>query len=156
AIDTNGDGVPDFVVFNAENGGFGASGQNVVFIANLATGAATPVFFTDADLNSGNVIFTVPMANLGVAPGTTINFSVAAFDNYFTGSLTDEIDGMRFTPGSARFEAVGSPSGTVPSGSRATQPISFTTVPDAKTSESALLLLYRRNAGIESEVVKVR
>ena len=26
-IDTNGDGVPDFVVYNAELGGFGATGQ---------------------------------------------------------------------------------------------------------------------------------
>ena len=61
-IDSNNDGTPDFVVFNAENGGFSVTGQNVVFVANLATGVpATAVFFTDADLDSGNVIFTVPM-----------------------------------------------------------------------------------------------
>ena len=37
AIDTNRDGAPDFVVFNAELGGFAVSGANVVFVANLAT-----------------------------------------------------------------------------------------------------------------------
>ena len=38
-IDSNNDGTPDFVVFNAENGGFSATGQNLVFVANLATAA---------------------------------------------------------------------------------------------------------------------
>ena len=87
-----------------------STGQNVVFVANLATAApATAVFFTDADLNSGNVIFTVPMnasagpVNVGVQPGTTFGFSVFAFDNYFTGALTDAVEGMLFTPGNARF-----------------------------------------------------
>ena len=57
---SNGDGVPDYVVFNAENGGFGVTGQNLVFVANLnAGGPARAFFYTDADLNSANVIFTV-------------------------------------------------------------------------------------------------
>lgn len=161
-IDTNGDGAVDFVVFNAELGGFGASGQNVVAIFNVATGTATPVFFTDADLNSGNVIFTVPMnstagaVNLGVQPGTTIHYSVFVYDNYFTGALTDSIEGMRFTPGNARFEAVGDPFGSVPPRGRATLPVRASTVPDAQSTESALLLMFRRNAVIESEVVRVR
>jgi subtilisin family serine protease len=161
-IDTNGDGAVDFVVFNTELGGFGASGQNVVAIFNVATGTATPVFFTDADLNSGNVIFTVPMnstagaVNLGVQPGTTIRYSVFVYDNYFTGALTDSIEGMRFTPGNARFEAVGDPFGSVPPGGRATLPVRAATVPDAQSTESALLLMFRRNAVIESEAVRVR
>jgi subtilisin family serine protease len=161
-IDTNGDGAVDFVVFNTELGGFGASGQNVVAIFNVATGAVTPVFFTDADLNSGNVIFTVPMnstagpVNLGVQPGTTIHYSVFVYDNYFTGALTDSIEGMRFTPGNARFEAVGDPFGSVPPRGRATLPVRASTVPDAQSTESALLLMFRRNAVSESEVVRVR
>lgn len=161
-IDTNGDGAVDFVVFNSELGGFGASGQNVVAIFNVATGTATPVFFTDADLNSGNVIFTVPMnatagpVNLGVQPGTTIHFSVFVYDNYFTGALTDSIEGMRFTPGNARFEAVGDPFGSVPPRGRATLPVRAATVPDAQSTESGLLLMLRRNAGAESDVVRVR
>ena len=69
-IDNNNDGAPDYVVFNAENGGFSVTGQNLVFVANLTTGPATAVFFTDADLNSGNVIFTVPM-NGAAGPSTS-------------------------------------------------------------------------------------
>lgn len=161
-IDTTGDGVPDFVVFNAENGGFSASGQNVVYLGDLATGTATGVFYTDADLNSGNVIFTVPMnssagpVNLGVAPGTTINFSVQALDNYFTGAMTDEITGMRFTPGQARFGVVGDPFGTVPSWSATQLGLTTATLPDTQSSERGLLMMFRRNAGSEAEIVRIR
>lgn len=161
-IDTTGDGAPDYVVFNAENGGFGASGQNLVFLGNLATGTATAVFYTDADLNSGNVIFTVPMnssagaVNLGVAPGTTINFSVEAYDNYFSGNLTDEIAGMRFTPGQARFGVVGDPFGSVPSHTSAQLGLTTATLPDTQSSERGLLMMFRRNAVTEAEIVRIR
>jgi len=162
-IDSNNDGTPDYVVFNTENGGFSASGQNVVFIANLTTGgAATAVFFTDADLDSGNVIFTVPMnasaggINVGVAPGTTFGFSVFAFDNYFTGAQTDAVENMLFTPGNARFGVAGDPFGTVTPRSFATVPVTSATVPDAKSTETGLLLMYRRNAVLESEVIRVK
>ena len=114
-LDTTGDGVPDFVVYNAENGGFGVTGQNLTYLANLTTGVATAYFYTDADLNSGNVIMTVPMAAMGLAVGKTIGIDVFAFDNYFSGNLTDEITGMRFTPGIPRFGVVGLPFGSVPS-----------------------------------------
>lgn len=162
-IDSNNDGTPDYVVFNAENGGFSVSGQNLVFVANLATGAAaTAVFFTDADLDSGNVIYTVPMnasagpINVGIQPGTTFGFSVFAFDNYLSGNLTDSVENMLFTPGSARFGVTGLPFGTVAPRSFTTVPVTTATVPDAKTTENGLLLMYRRNTLLESEVIKVR
>jgi minor extracellular serine protease Vpr len=155
-IDSNNDGTPDFVVFNAENGGFSASGQNVVFVANLAGGPATAFFFTDADLDSGNAIFTVPMNSVGVQPGTTFGFSVLAFDNYITGAQTDAVENMRFTPGNARFAVAGDPFGTVAPRSFASVPVTTATVPDAATTEIGLLLMYRRNTLLESEVIKVR
>ena len=155
-IDTNSDGVDDFVVFNAENGGFSATGQNVVFVVNLVTGAGEAYFYTDADLNSANAIFTVPMAAMGLAPGTPIGFSIYAFDNYFTGNQTDSIEGMRFTPGSPRYSATGDPFGTVEPRNRETVTISKAQVPDANTTESAILLMFRRNTLLESEVVRVR
>lgn len=161
-IDTGGDGVPDYAVFNAENGGFGASGQNLVFLADLSTGVAKAVFFTDADLNSGNVIMTVPMnssagaTNLGLAPGATINFSVQAFDNYFTGSKTDEIANMRFTPGSQRFGVVGDPFGSVPPKSATSLGVTTATLPDTVSSERGLLMMYRRNAQSEADIVRMR
>ncbi|NJO13273.1 MAG: S8 family serine peptidase, partial [Gammaproteobacteria bacterium] len=161
-IDSNNDGVDDYVVFNTENGGFSVSGQDVVFVANLAGGPATAVFFADADLNSGNMIFTVPMnasaggINVGVAPGTTFGFSVYAFDNYFTGALTDAVEGMLFTPGNARYGVTGDPFGTVNPLSLGSVQVTTATVPDANTTESGLLLMYRRNTLLESEVVRVK
>jgi minor extracellular serine protease Vpr len=163
-IDSNNDGTPDFVVFNAENGGFSVTGQNVVFIANLATPnvPASGVFFTDADLDSGNVIFTVPMnagtglPNVGVQAGTTFGFSVFAFDNYFTGAQTDAVEDMLFTPGNARFGVAGDPFRTVAPRSFDSVPVTTATVPDAKTTETGLLLMYRKNTVLESEVIRVR
>jgi hypothetical protein len=37
------------------------------------------------------------------APGTTFEFSVYAFDNYFTGNQTDAIEGMTYTLDTPRF-----------------------------------------------------
>jgi hypothetical protein len=158
-IDTNNDGTDDYVVFNAENGGFSATGQNVVFVARITNGVPGPgsaYFYTDADLNSANAIFTVPMAVMGLAPGTPVGFSIYAFDNYFTGEQTDSIEGMRFTPGSPRYSVGDTPWGTVDPRSRETVTVTKAQVPDANTTESAILLMFRRNTLLESEVVRVR
>ena len=156
-IDVDNDGTDDFVVFNAELGAFASTGQTAVFIRDLKAGTpATAVFFIDADLNSANAIFTVPMADIGVVPGQTISFKVQAYDNYFSGNLTDEITGMRFTPGQPRYAAVGDPFGAVDPGARVGAPITATTVPADKSTESGLLVMFRRNAGDEAQVVRVR
>ena len=104
-IDTNNDGNPDLVVYNADIGLTTTgtiSGQNGVFVANLATGTASgPFFYTTADLDSANAILTVPLSALTSTAGSvTLNqpftFSVLAFDNYYTGDLTDLIAGMKY------------------------------------------------------------
>ena len=61
------------MIFNLENGGFGATGQNRgLGRSNLATQRGTAYFYTDADLNSGNAILTVPLSALGLTPGTHV------------------------------------------------------------------------------------
>ena len=75
-IDSNRDGVPDYVVFNLENGGFAASGQNVVAVFNLATRTGSIFFFSDADLDSGNIILTAPLSALGLNATSKFDFSV--------------------------------------------------------------------------------
>ena len=139
-IDTTGDGSPDFVVYNAENGGFGATGQNVVTVVNLATGASEIAFFNSADLNSANAVLTVRMSFLGITPATKINFSVYAFDNYFTGNLTDFVENMTYTPGTPRYTAADV---TVPAGG--SSPLAVQSVAGGSTaspSQSGLLLFY--------------
>ena len=108
------------------------------------------------------MIFTVPMnastglPNVGVQPGTTFGFSVFAFDNYFTGAQTDAVEDMLFTPGNARFGVAGDPFRTVAPRSFDSVPVTTATVPDAKTTETGLLLMYRKNTVLESEVIRVR
>jgi hypothetical protein len=142
-LDSNNDGVFDFVVFNLENGGFAATGQNIVAVFNLATNAFAPVAFTDADLNSGNAILGVPMAAVGLTPASKFTFSVFVFDNYFTGFLTDAIESMTYTLGTPKFTGTGLPA-AVPAGGAAT--LNVASVPGgaaASPSQIGLLLMYR-------------
>jgi subtilisin family serine protease len=162
-LDTTGDGQDDYLIFNQELTGFAASGQNGVFVAKLPAASGTGFFFADADLNSGNMILTVPVDLSGNAPrpgfvgvttGTSIGISAYAWDNYFTGAYTDAIENMRFKIGSPRFGAT-EPFGTVPSFSRSPVPLVKTDVPAADSSETGVLMMYRRNALIEAEAVPV-
>ena len=106
-IDANNDGTPDFVVFNGDIGLVTTgtlSGQNGVFVGDLAAGTLSgPYFYTIADLDSANAILTVPLSALssttsGVSVGISapFTFAVLAFDNYYTGNLTDLIAGMQY------------------------------------------------------------
>jgi subtilisin family serine protease len=143
-LDTNMDGNDDFVIYNGENGGFASSGQNVVAVINLNTGASQIGFFSDADLNSGNIIMTAGLSFLGITPSTQFNVSVYAFDNYFTGNLTDAITGMTYTASAPRYYGTGIPSAGVPTGDTSTLTIQAIVGGDtASPSQLGLLLMYR-------------
>jgi hypothetical protein len=154
-VDSNHDGAFDFAIFNLENGGFAVSGQNVVAVQNLETNTATAFFFTDADLDSSNVILTAPLAALGLTPTDRLDFSLFAFDNYFTGDLTDAIVAMRFTPAAPRFVASGVPVTGVPAGG-----VSLLTIQEvpgneeASPSQSGILLMNRDNKN-EADAIHV-
>jgi subtilisin family serine protease len=106
-IDVNNDGQPDLDVFNGDLG-YGStgvfSGQNAVWVVDLTASSptATAYYYTIADLDSANVIFTAPLAALQTKSGLQLNYNtpftywVDAFDNYFTGNLTDQIGPMRY------------------------------------------------------------
>ena len=149
-IDKNGDGVFDSVIFNRENGTFGSTGQNVVAAGPVA-GPFNAFFFTDADLNSGNVILTAPLSALGLTPGQTFSFSVFAFDNYFTGNLTDSIEGMTYTLDTPRF-VPSSFAPVVPAGGSVTLGVTAVAGGDVKSpSQSGLLLMYRDAEGMNKK-----
>jgi subtilisin family serine protease len=156
-IDNNLDGEFEFVVFNSELGAFASSGQNVVNILEIATETVTPVAFTDVDLNSANVILTAPLPALGLTPDKRFSFTVAAADNYFTGEVTDFIEGMIYTPGVPRFVGVGLPSAGVPAGSHTVLHIGhIASGSTASPSQSGLLLMYRDGkAGQEADAITV-
>jgi minor extracellular serine protease Vpr len=144
-IDSHNTGTPDFLVFNLENGGFGATGQNVTEVFNLATKKPVGIFFsTDADLNSSNAILTAPLSAVGLTPTSQFNFAVLAFDNYFTGNLTDSIENMTFSFAQPRFIGGGIPSAGVPVNGSAV--LTVASVPGGDTaspSQAGFLLLYR-------------
>lgn len=142
-VDTNNDGTADYVIFNSEIGGFGTTGQGVVNVFNLTTEETQPVYFIGADFNSANMVFTVPFAALGITKDSKISFSVYAFDNYFTGSQTDKIENMVFTPSKPRYAVSGIADTGLPSGGATN--VTVTSVDGgsaASPAQSGLLLLY--------------
>lgn len=156
-LDTNRDGTDDYVVYNGELSGFGVTGQNVVYVQQIGAPTATAYFYTDADFNSANIILTAPLAALGLTPSTQFDFSVYAFDNYFTGSLTDAIEGMTYTLGTPKYTASGVPATGVPVGGTSTLTISA--VPGgaaASPSQVGLLLMYRDGVlKEEAEIIRI-
>jgi len=158
-VDTDNDGSPDFVLYNYELTGFAATGQTVVAVVNLNTGTGGAYFYADASLNSGNIILTAPMSVMGLTPGSKFTFSVYAFDNYFTGNVTDAVENMTFTTGTPRYAVGGSlPTFAVPAGTSSTLPVQA--VADGATaspSQSGLLLMYRDGTpGREAEAIPVQ
>ena len=150
-IDNNRDGNPDFIVFNRENGTFASTGQNVTAVFNIATGVTSIFFFTDADLDSGSAILTAPLANLGLTPGTQFDVSFYAFDNYFTGALTDAIEGKTLTLGTPRFFGSGVPAAGVPAGGSSTLTIDAIPGGDVASPSQTGLLLMLRDSKSEQE-----
>jgi subtilisin family serine protease len=154
-INANATLTEGYALLNAENGGFAASGQNVTFVVNLKTGATNAFFFTDADLNSANVIMTAPLAAVGLTPTSQFAFSIYAFDNYFTGNLTDSILNMTFSLGQPRFTATGIPAGGVPVGGRSVLTVSSVPGGAAASPSQKGLLLLARDAG-KREALPIR
>jgi subtilisin family serine protease len=157
-IDADRNGTADYVVFNMENGGFAATGQNVVGVFNIATGTtSTSFFFADADLNSSNIILTAALADLGLTLDKQFDFQVFAFDNYFTGALTDAVGPMTHRLDRPRYNATMTPSTTVAVGGMATLNVVAVAGGDtASPSQSGVLLLYRDAlAERESDAIKV-
>ena len=147
----------DFAVYNEEQTGFGQTGVSLVYVADLATGTTAAYAYLDADLNSANVTLTLPLEVLGVPADTRLGFSVFAYDNYFTGTTTDAILDMSFTPSKPRYAVAGNSSGVV----RALRLGRVDTLAvaggaAASPSQTGFLVTMRRNAGKEAEVLVVR
>ncbi len=156
-IDVDGDGAFDFAVYHQEQTGFAATGISLVYVANLATGRTTPYYYLDADLNSGNTIFSLPLAALNVPATTKLNFAAFAYDNYFSGTTTDTILGMSFTPATPRYAVAGDSSGVVRSLRLArVDTLAVAGGAEASPSQTGFLVMMRRNAGKEAEVLVVR
>jgi minor extracellular serine protease Vpr len=84
-IDVNGDGSPDFVMFNLDPGLLGDdpafTGQQFAAVLDLNTGALFADFFSIAATNSSTILLPVLASSLGVTPANPrITYSAIAFD----------------------------------------------------------------------------
>jgi subtilisin family serine protease len=155
-IDTNADGVDDYVIYTGESGTFASTGQTLVYVSKLGSGTATAFYFADSDLSSSNMVMTLPASAIGVVGPTKIKFSVYVFDNYFTGNLRDSVVGMTYTLGQPRY-TLALDSFSLPVGVGGGLPV--TAVPGgaaASPSQTGFLLIYADGkSGRESDVVTV-
>jgi subtilisin family serine protease len=151
-IDTNNDGTDDFVMYNAEAGGFAATGQSLVYVVNLATGAGGAYFYNAGGFDSSTQSFLAPLSVLGLEEGDTFSFSVYAFDNYFTGALTDAIEGQSFTIGESVYAADAYVE--VPANGSASLAVSATGA-EGGSSQTGFLLLHQSAAENDYSVVEV-
>lgn len=156
-IDSNNDGDWDHVIYNAENGGFGATGQTIVYVCNLTTNSCVARFYADADLNSANMVYTVLASDIGITGASQkFSFAVYSFDNYFTGNMTDVIGTMTHTLATPKF-SLSHVSFAAPVGvSGALTAASVAGGEAASPSQSGFLLMHRdAKSGRESDVVTV-
>lgn len=90
-VDSNQDGLNDYVVFNADLNN-AADGRNAVFVFSFSKGTITPYFYSFTDFNSQNWILPVPAAAVGLVSTQSFNFYVQAIDSYF--GLVPGYDGL--------------------------------------------------------------
>jgi hypothetical protein len=155
-IDVNSDGEDDYLVYSAENGTFGSSGQNITVLRDLATGAEVARFLTTTDFDSANATLSILRNDIGLSPTTPFRFSVVTGDNYFTGIITDAIVDMTHTLGVPRF-VPSVTSVTVPVNGAADVTVTHNPAGAAASpSQTGLLVLYAdARKGREADVVTV-
>lgn len=150
-VDTNRDGTADYAVYQQESVGFGASGQSVVYVANLASGATSAHYYTDSDFDVSTQVLSAPLEALGLSAGSTFDFDVFAYDNYFSGRTTDRILDQTWTVGSTKY-ALGD--AVVPAGGRLNLSVTRNATAGPAT-QTGLLLLYDNAASRDAQAVTV-
>ncbi len=149
-IDTNRDGTPDYVVFNAPTSGPGTSEdvRTQVWVENLVTKKADSVFHADQGTNDSNMILPICADEIGLDATNLyqpLDIAVGAFDDRYTGSLTDSIDSITVVPMGERFLGLIGTAGVATGDIRALSSTSLTVL-DAgavgtNPSETGLLLI---------------
>jgi hypothetical protein len=102
-IDTDQDGNVDYAVYTFDgslSSGLG-DGRNLTWVDNLTTGRSSAFFATDHQTNSGNTVLNICGEQIGMNANNffdPMDIAVLAVDNYFTGWVTDFIDGITISP----------------------------------------------------------
>jgi hypothetical protein len=165
-IDVDGDNREDYVAFNGESGGFGASGQNVTTLVDVRTTPETSItrFFSSADLNSANAILNILRNDLRVSPGgaevtpgTKLRLTFCTGDNYYTGAITDCSATVQYTLNSPRFATTQGSSFVIAPGASQNLTVTHSAGGNAASpSQLGFLLLYEHaKTGKEAEILTV-
>jgi hypothetical protein len=164
---------PDLIIFNEDIGlattGTTFSGQDGVFVVDVAANTATLVSYAGVDLDSANAIFTLPLsalstaAGLQVTPSTPFIFTLLAVDNYYTGDVTGVIGPMQYELDSPKYYAsaisfvlpanTGGALGVFPN--NASNPFFGGPYDGNSPSQSGLLLIYKDAKTPEADIVTV-
>jgi len=110
-LDTNQDGIDDYVILNRDLSGLGTitDGRQVTWALNLATGAASAFFFAEHAMNTGNTVLLICGEQIGMNAAnmlnTQVNMDVIAQDFYY-GGPGDIVTGLTVTPLGERFYGV--------------------------------------------------
>ena len=110
-LDTDQDGVDDYVVLNRDASGLGTitDGRQLAWVLNLATGAANAFFFAEHATNTGNTVLLVCGEQIGMNAAdlltTQVDVDVVAQDFYF-GGPGDSVTDLTVTPLGERFYGV--------------------------------------------------
>ena len=110
-LDTNRDGIDDYVVLNRDASGLGtiSDGRQLSWVLNLATGSASAFFFAEHSTNTGNTVLLICGEQIGMNAAnllaTPVNMDVIAQDFYY-GGPGDVVTGLTVTPLGERFFGV--------------------------------------------------
>jgi len=107
-LDTNRDGIDDYVVLNRDVSGLGTitDGRQLAWVLNLTTGAANAFFFAEHSTNTGNTTLTICGEQIGMnaanLSATNVDMDVVAQD-FYHGGPGDLVEGLTVTPLGERF-----------------------------------------------------
>ncbi len=148
-LDVDGDGSYDYEVYNLDAAGSTlADGRNLTWVFDFATGAASAYFFTDHGTNGGNTVLLLCGEQIGMNAsdfGTPITADAFAYDVYFSGNVTDVVEGIEFAPLGERYFPVfgtdGYGSGDIASNSSTTMTVHDFGPAGTNPSETGVMLV---------------
>ena len=162
-IDSNADGIDDYVLYTGEQGTFASTGATLVYLQKLnadgsPNGNRVAKFYATADLNSSNIVLTALTADIGITDPANqqFKFSVYVFDNYHTGNLKDFIGTMTHTLGKPKFQAAVDAFSLLPGVGGLLPITSVAGGAAASPSQSGILLMhYDARTGREADAITV-
>ncbi len=175
-LDLDQNGAVDWILYNTAANATTGDWRNVTFLQGASWTRAFGTFYSAADLNSANVILTVPLSRIGLpvpasppqtvttaplpatplATTATFNFTVFVDDISLSGNLMDAIGPMTYTVGLPRYVLNGGLGAvSIPSGGSVPLNITATGNPGSASQSGLLLLFDNARTNAEARAIPV-